>query len=166
MQRCKLRRDYVLPAARSFSSFNTSSQYSRRRYGGTSAPIRGMLCRRAESLIRYDYSLLVEPVIPSPWIMRGEGPTGQKRERRDDMTPDELRVRAAREANNRAARRMLAVANALDGAAGGHARPTHPKPDDAAQRCFEKGGAARLRVPRPTPIRSRCLQPGIQTIIQ
>ena len=44
-----------------------------------------MLSRRAASLIRYDYSLLVEPVIPSPWIMRGEGPTGQKRERRDDI---------------------------------------------------------------------------------
>ncbi len=34
---------------------------------------------------------------------------------RDDLTSKELRARAARETSNRAARRLLAIANALDG---------------------------------------------------
>jgi len=40
---------------------------------------------------------------------------GRALEVRDDLTASELRARAAREMKNRVARRMLAIANALDG---------------------------------------------------
>lgn len=40
---------------------------------------------------------------------------GRALEIRDDLTAADLRVRAARERKNRVARRMLAIANALDG---------------------------------------------------
>ena len=40
---------------------------------------------------------------------------GRALEIRDDLTASELRARAAREKKNRVARRMLAIANALDG---------------------------------------------------
>jgi transposase len=40
---------------------------------------------------------------------------GRALEIRDDLTAEELRARAGREKSNRAARRLLAIANALDG---------------------------------------------------
>lgn len=40
---------------------------------------------------------------------------GRALEIRDDLTAEQLRARAGRERSNRAARRLLAIANALDG---------------------------------------------------
>jgi transposase len=84
---------------------------------------------------------------------------GRALEIRDDLTAAELRVRATREKKDRVARRMLAIANALDGmsraAAARAAGMDRQALRDAITRCNAEGLAG-LR-DRPTPGRPPAL---------